>query len=180
MQEIYWAKLQLVDWQVYSAATETGLCYIGSPGASFEELKTWVQKCFNNVQLIESKVTFELYQDELNEYLNEKRRDFTLPLDLYGTAFQLKVWEILQAIPYGEVVSYMDIAERLGNPGAVRAVGSAIGANPVLIVVPCHRVITKGGKLGGFRAGLAMKKQLLALEADALKIGKEHQIGEAT
>lgn len=173
MQEIYWAKIQLADWQVYSAATGKGLCYIGSPGASFDELKTWVQKRFKNVQLIEKEEIFQPYKDELMEYLNEDRQAFTMPLDLYGTAFQLKVWEALQSIPYGEVVSYMDIAERLENPGAVRAVGGAIGANPILIAVPCHRVITKDGKLGGFRAGVAMKKQLLTLEESDLQIRKE-------
>lgn len=164
MQEIYWAKIQLDNWQVYCAATEKGLCYIGSPDASMEELKTWVETRFSKIQLVENEVIFQAYRDELMEYLIGDRQEFTMSLDLYGTAFQLKVWEMLQAIPYGEVVSYMDIAERLQNPGAVRAVGGAIGANPVLIGVPCHRVITKNGKLGGFRAGLAMKKQLLELE----------------
>lgn len=178
MQEVYWAKIQLDDWQVYCVATEKGLCYIGSPNASIEELKTWVKKRFNNIQLVENEVMFQPYRDELMEYLSEDRQEFTISLDLYGTDFQLKVWEILQSIPYGEVVSYMDIAERLQNPGAVRAVGGAIGANPVLIAVPCHRVITKDGKLGGFRAGLAMKKQLLGLESSVMKTRKEHRIGE--
>ena len=87
-----------------------------------------------------------------------------MPIDLHGTPFQQIVWKALQEIPYGQTVSYSDIAERIEKPNAVRAVGTAIGANPVLIIVPCHRVIAKSGKLGGFRAGLEMKEQLLELE----------------
>ena len=85
-------------------------------------------------------------------------------MDLHGTPFQQSVWKALQEIPYGQTVSYSDIAERIEKPNAVRAVGTAIGANPVLIIVPCHRVIAKSGKLSGFRAGLEMKEQLLGLE----------------
>ncbi|MDM8102298.1 methylated-DNA--[protein]-cysteine S-methyltransferase [Oceanobacillus oncorhynchi] len=85
-------------------------------------------------------------------------------MDLKGTAFQESVWEALQHIPYGETVSYMNIAEKIEKPKAVRAVGAAIGANPVMILVPCHRVIAKDGKLTGFRGGIPMKESLLELE----------------
>ena len=104
------------------------------------------------------------YAVELVDYLEGRRKKFSLPMDLYGTPFQLTVWKALQEISFGQTVSYTDIAERIQRPSSVRAVGTAIGANPVLIIVPCHRVITKDGKLGGFRAGLEMKKQLLVLE----------------
>ena len=85
-------------------------------------------------------------------------------MDLHGTPFQMAVWEALRKIPFGVTVSYTDIAERIGKPSSVRAVGTAIGANPVLITVPCHRVIAKSGKLTGYRGGLDMKEQLLGLE----------------
>ena len=87
-----------------------------------------------------------------------------MPLDLYGTKFQKSVWTELQKIPFGETSTYSDIAEKINKPSAFRAVGSAIGANPVMIVIPCHRVIGKSGKLTGFRGGLLMKQKLLALE----------------
>ena len=88
------------------------------------------------------------------EYLEGKRREFDLPLDLRGTPFQLEVWDALRRIPYGETRSYADIAAALGRDNAsTRAVGTANGANPISLVVPCHRVINKGGKLGGYAGG---------------------------
>jgi len=97
--------------------------------------------------------------------LDGQRKNFTAAITLHGTAFQQSVWQALLEIPHGETVSYSDIAERIGNPKAVRAVGTAIGANPMLIIVPCHRVIGKNGSLTGFRGGLEMKIQLLDLES---------------
>lgn len=101
---------------------------------------------------------------ELEEYFAGRRRDFSVPLDMDGTAFQRKVWKALSEIPYGEVRSYGQIARRVGNPKASRAVGSANGANPVAIIVPCHRVIAADGSLGGFGGGLPNKNYLLDLE----------------
>jgi len=90
---------------------------------------------------------------------------FTIPLDLRaGTAFQQAVWRMLQTIPYGETRSYAWVARQIGKPKATRAVGAACGANPVPIVVPCHRVVASDGSLGGFSGGLALKRRLLALE----------------
>ncbi len=106
---------------------------------------------------------FGIYQ-QLQEYLEHRRKTFSLPLDLYGTEFQLKVWEQLQKIPYGETVSYKTIAEKIGNVKAVRAVGGANGANPIPIIIPCHRVINENGKLGGYTGGINIKKKLLELE----------------
>ncbi len=104
------------------------------------------------------------YARELTDYLEGRRSSFTVPHDLKGTAFQRAVWEALGRIPYGQTVTYSDIAQEVGRPAAVRAVGAAIGANPVMIVVPCHRVIGKNGALTGFRGGLGMKTRLLELE----------------
>jgi AraC family transcriptional regulator of adaptative response/methylated-DNA-[protein]-cysteine methyltransferase len=89
----------------------------------------------------------------------------TLDLQLRGTAFQIKVWEALISIPPGAAVSYGDIARRIGNPGAIRAVGSAVGRNPVSLVIPCHRVIRETGALGNYRWGVTRKKLLLGWEA---------------
>ncbi len=101
---------------------------------------------------------------ELKEYFAGARREFSLPLDLRGTDFQRQVWQALREIPYGETRTYGDIAARTGNPHACRAVGMANHKNPLLIVIPCHRVIGASGALTGFGAGMDVKEKLLRLE----------------
>lgn len=103
---------------------------------------------------------------QLDEYFAGRRREFDLPLDLRGTEFQRRVWAQLCRIPYGETRSYQDIAAALGNAKASRAVGMANNRNPVVIVVPCHRVVGKGGSLVGYAGGLDRKEFLLKLEAE--------------
>ena len=102
---------------------------------------------------------------ELTEYSQGRRREFAVPLDLQGTAFQQSVWQALLAVPYGETRTYGEIAAQVGRPTAARAVGAAVGANPVCVIVPCHRILGAGGSLTGFAYGLARKKQLLELES---------------
>ena len=104
---------------------------------------------------------------QLGEYFKGQRRTFDLPLALQGTAFQRRVLEALQAIPYGETRSYKDIAAAIGQPKAVRAVGAANARNPIPIIIPCHRVIGSDGSLTGFGGGLEVKQTLLRLEAEA-------------
>ncbi len=102
---------------------------------------------------------------QLEEYFAGRRLVFRLPLDLdQGTPFQRRVWKALLDIPYGATVTYKDIATAIGQPSAVRAVGSANGSNPIPIVVPCHRVVASGGKIGGYGGGLPAKTKLLDLE----------------
>ena len=101
---------------------------------------------------------------QLQEYFVGQRTGFDLPLAPKGTEFQRAVWRQLQEIPYGETISYGELARRVGNPKASRAVGSANGANPLPIVIPCHRVIAGDGSMGGFGGGLPTKEILLALE----------------
>lgn len=101
---------------------------------------------------------------ELDEYFDGKRTTFDLPIRLSGTVFQMQVWKALQEIPYGTTCSYGEIAKKIGNPKACRAVGGANNKNQILIVVPCHRVIGTDGKLVGFGAGLMAKQYLLELE----------------
>ena len=102
---------------------------------------------------------------QLSEYLKGERKSFDLPLRMMGTDFQQRVWNALLKIPYGETRSYKQIAEAIGNPKAVRAVGMANNRNPLLIVVPCHRVIGADGKLVGYGAGIEKKEFLLRLES---------------
>ena len=101
---------------------------------------------------------------QLDEYFSGRRREFDLPIRMKGTAFQLEDWEALKSIPYGETVSYGEIARRIGRPKASRAVGMANHSNPISIIVPCHRVIGKNGKLTGYGGGLNVKQMLLELE----------------
>jgi methylated-DNA-[protein]-cysteine S-methyltransferase len=101
---------------------------------------------------------------QLDEYFQQKRTTFDLPLRTEGTAFQRSVWSALQTIPYGTTISYGQLADRINKRAAVRAVGAANGANPIPIVIPCHRVIGADGSLTGFGGGLALKEQLLTLE----------------
>lgn len=102
---------------------------------------------------------------QLKDYFSQKRVRFDLPLQLYGTPFQKDAWEALLNIPYGQTISYEAQARAIGNPKACRAIGSANGANPLSIIIPCHRVIAKDGRLGGYGGGLAQKKWLLDLES---------------
>ena len=106
----------------------------------------------------------QIYVGELEEYFCGTRRQFTFPLDLRGTDFQLACWRALQTIPYGETRSYADIARAVGKPAAFRAVGMANNRNPIAIVVPCHRVVASDGTLCGYGGGLHVKRKLLELE----------------
>jgi methylated-DNA-[protein]-cysteine S-methyltransferase len=101
---------------------------------------------------------------QLRAYFDGQLRKFEVPLDMQGTGFQMRCWRQLETIPYGETRSYLQIATAIGSPQAVRAVGAANGANPVPIIVPCHRVIGASGKLVGYGGGLPLKKRLLELE----------------
>jgi methylated-DNA-[protein]-cysteine S-methyltransferase len=112
--------------------------------------------------------TIKEAHQQLTEYLKGERKTFDLPLNLKGTDFQKQVWMALCDIPYGETRSYKQIAESIGNPKAVRAVGMANNRNPLLIVVPCHRVIGANGKLVGYGAGIEKKEFLLRLEKSLL------------
>jgi methylated-DNA-[protein]-cysteine S-methyltransferase len=108
--------------------------------------------------------------EQLREYFDGDRNEFTLPLAPRGNAFELRVWEALRAIPYGETVSYGEIARRIGSPAAARAVGLANGRNPIAVIVPCHRVIGADGSLTGYGGGLERKRYLLDLEAGRLAL----------
>ena len=107
---------------------------------------------------------------QLHLYFACKLREFDLPLRPEGTSFQKMVWRELQKVPYGETLSYGELACRVGKPNASRAVGAANGANPIPIVIPCHRVIGANGKLTGFGGGLPIKEKLLALESAQLRL----------
>lgn len=167
---LYWSLLQFRNWKFYIAATSKGLVFVGSQNKPIEELFEWANKRLPGSLLVEDDEMLEPYAVEIIQYLEGKRETFSVPFDYIGTPFQLAVWQALCDIPYGQTKSYSDIANAINKPAAVRAVGAAIGANPVLITVPCHRVIGKNGTLTGYRGGLEMKTLLLDLEKRASSI----------
>ena len=142
--------------EILIACDEEGLKYIGFPSGkgAVQPDPAWIHR---ERGLSDAK-------RQLDEYFKGKRRVFDLKLAPHGTDFQLAVLEALQAIPYGQTRSYQDIAESIGKPKAVRAVGAANGRNPLPIIIPCHRVIGANGSLTGFGGGLPAKRFLLELE----------------
>lgn len=175
--EVYWGTLMHPIFQnrpLYLAATSQGLCLITLPNESFDTLRAWVDKKIPEAVLVDDSKRVSGYVRQLQEYLEGSRQLFTLPFDLRGTAFQVSVWRALTQIPYGQIRSYSDIAEIVSSPKAVRAVGAANGANPIPIVIPCHRVIGKNAALTGFRGGLQVKEELLRLEGFYDYIHKGH------
>jgi AraC family transcriptional regulator of adaptative response/methylated-DNA-[protein]-cysteine methyltransferase len=154
------------------AATDEGLCLLefGEParlGPQIERLRAR----FELPAVPGRNRHLDLAERELREYFAGKLRDFTVPVVIRGTLFQEKVWRALLRIPYGATRSYGDVARTVGSPAAVRAVGTANGSNRIAIIIPCHRVVNTGGKLGGYGGGLHRKKFLLDLEGEALASG---------
>jgi AraC family transcriptional regulator of adaptative response/methylated-DNA-[protein]-cysteine methyltransferase len=145
------------------AATERGVCAI-SLGDDPEVLVRDLQDCFDAAELVGDDPAFARVVATVIGLVEDPRRRSTLPLDIRGTAFQERVWQALRQIGPGTTVTYAEIAARIGSPGAVRAVGAACGANPVAVVVPCHRVVRTDGGLSGYRWGIERKSALLQRE----------------
>ncbi len=136
------------------AGDERGLCRIEFPGMDIKPAASWLR----------SDRVFGAAIEQLREYFEGRRTKFDLQLAFAGTSFQRRVWEELRRIPYGKTISYGELARRVGNARASRAVGAANGSNPIPIVIPCHRVIGADGSLTGFGGGVSIKKFLLELE----------------
>jgi methylated-DNA-[protein]-cysteine S-methyltransferase len=151
-----------------SSTDRTGYAYYASPIGTIEIGGT--AAAITSILFVEQRredfanPLVERARDQVEAYFCRDRRAFDLPLALIGTPFQRQVWEQLRAIPYGQMVSYQDIANAVGRPKAVRAVGAANGQNPISIVVPCHRVVGSDGKLTGYGGGLWRKEWLLRHE----------------
>ena len=161
---VYWDLLEHQNWRLYLAAEESGLCFVGSLNGPFEELSAWAAARRPDQPLLQDRERLLPYVQEVTKYLSGETTAWELPVAYRGTPFQQAVWEALREIPYGVTRTYSDIAQQIGRPAAVRAVGAAIGANPVMLYIPCHRVVGKDGALTGFRGGLEMKSLLLELE----------------
>jgi AraC family transcriptional regulator of adaptative response/methylated-DNA-[protein]-cysteine methyltransferase len=151
---------------VMIAATDRGICSVrfgDSEAALTEELSA----NFPGAQIAPAEATFESRTRAVIEHIDNPRAGHDLPLDIRGTAFQMRVWQALREIPAGKTESYAQVAARAGSPAAVRAVGSACAANPVAVLVPCHRAVRSDGGLSGYRWGVERKRQLLEKEATA-------------
>src|SRR5215467_1537123 len=155
-ETVYYSVIESPIGKLLLAATDRGLRYLhfggDLPARSNREL--W----------IEAPDVLRPYEEQLHAYFRGELRDFTCKLDLAGTEFQKKCWKALLRIPYGKTRSYADVAREVGSPKAFRAVGQANHNNPIAIIVPCHRVITSSGTLGGYGGGLHVKRQLLDME----------------
>ncbi len=164
MTILYTAELDSPIGRLRLASTEQGLAYIELPHASGRGLLGWRQRHALEATLRESFAHNRTNATQIREYLESKRVDFDLVLDLRGTDFQRSVWQEVASIPHGETRSYADVAKGIGRPRAMRAVGAAIGANPIPLVIPCHRVIGSRGQLQGYAGGTSLKARLLAME----------------
>jgi methylated-DNA-[protein]-cysteine S-methyltransferase len=156
---------------VWMACSERGVCKVVFPAEGAKAtLDRWLAAHLPASEVTPTSAQLEHTSSELAEYFAGIRHDFTLPLDLRGSAFHQRVWLALTQIPYGRTVSYGNLARTLGAPRAARAVGAACGANPVPIIAPCHRVLGSDGSLHGFGGGLSVKAWLLQHEGVLLDL----------
>lgn len=146
----------------YSYQTKIGTIFIKEEENKISQIGILKQEKIEEERKETALIKIAYYQ--IQEYLEGKRKEFDLPLLMKGTTFQRKVWNALTTIPYGETRSYQEIAKQIGNEKAVRAVGGANHNNPIMIVVPCHRVIGKNKKMVGYAGGLELKEKLLEIE----------------
>ncbi|MEP0909327.1 bifunctional DNA-binding transcriptional regulator/O6-methylguanine-DNA methyltransferase Ada [Leptolyngbya sp. GB1-A1] len=171
-KQIRYAIMQLPPWGTAKqpsfgwllvAATQQGLCSVRL-GETALELEQELQQEFKAAQLQPDDPELQQWVQHLLDYLGGAQALPALPIDVQATAFQIRVWEALRAIPLGTTASYSDIAQQIGQPKSVRAVARACASNPIALVIPCHRVIQKGGGLSGYRWGIDRKQELLSLE----------------
>jgi len=156
---------------MFACATDKGLCLLEFTDRRLLEWEfTDLRKRLNAVILPGENEYLEQVQVEVNEYLEGKRKEFSVILDPIGTEFQQEVWKILQQIPFGETWSYLEQATRMGNSKAVRAVATANGYNKIGFIIPCHRVIGSNGDLTGYGGGIGRKKWLIEMEHEKLRI----------
>jgi O-6-methylguanine DNA methyltransferase len=164
MEIVHTAEFETPFGLMLCASTDQGLAFVRLPRASGRGLSGWLQRFAPDAAVRSAYAPNREAIQQVRQYLEGKRQAFELSLDIRGTEFQRRVYAALLAIPFGETRTYGEVAQHIGQPNAVRAVGAANGANPLALVVPCHRVVASGGKLGGYGGGRALKKQLLAME----------------
>jgi O-6-methylguanine DNA methyltransferase len=164
-QVYYWVANIGFLGELRLAATERGLCKLSLQGDSEDAFRARLMSDFAPQRIAyQKKPLISSALNEIQAYLEGQLQRFTTPLDLRGTAFQKSVWAQVQRIPYGTTSTYRDLAERIGKPKSVRAVGAANAANPLPVFIPCHRVIGVDGSLRGYGGGIAIKAALIQLE----------------
>jgi methylated-DNA-[protein]-cysteine S-methyltransferase len=153
---------------IYIASTDKGVCKISVPRQTKKDFFRWLRDNFDDSEVVDNKSRNKEVMDQLNRYFNGKLAKFTVALDMRGTPFQLRVWKELQKISYGTTISYKQLAKRLGTSRGFQAIGRANAANPVPIIVPCHRVLGTDGTLIGYDSGVKTKEFLLKLEGSLM------------
>jgi AraC family transcriptional regulator of adaptative response/methylated-DNA-[protein]-cysteine methyltransferase len=159
----WWMGLSDLGWMLIGATTR-GICWLTfgeEPGAMLEELRA----AFPKATLSNDESRLYAWFERVRDFVLLPREALDLPVDIQGTAFQSRVWKALRQIPLGDTVSYGDVAKRLGEPAATRAVASACAKNQIAVLIPCHRVIAADGRMAGYRWGTERKRQLLEREA---------------
>jgi len=149
---------------IYVASTEKGVCKISVPRQTKRDFLRWLRENFDESDVVDNKSRNKEVIDQLTRYFNGRLARFGVSVDLIGTPFQTRVWKELLRIPYGTTISYKQLARRIGTSKGFQAVGRANAANPVPIIVPCHRVIGTDGSLVGYASGIKTKEFLLKLE----------------
>ena len=163
---VFLSQYQFSFGTLHLASSERGLCAVAFPREA-AGMRRWLTRRFDQGDFGSLPETSEVLREavaQLRAYFAGELRRFTLPLDLIGTEFQQKVWRAVQRVPYGETCAYGEVARRIGHPQAARAVGAANGANPLPIIIPCHRVVGADGGLVKYGGGVEMKRKLLDLE----------------
>ncbi len=153
---------------VRTAATDKGLAVIALPGESRRAYEGRIERLFPGHEIASGGTINKQAERQICSFINGRLKKFTVRLDPHGTTFQKKVWRRVGKIPHGRTMTYGEIARAVGNAGASRAVGAANGANPLPLIVPCHRVVASTG-LGGYGGGLKLKKRLLKMEGALLE-----------
>jgi len=162
---IVWASMRSHLGVIRVATTPRGVCKITLGKETAEDFLRWLERHVGSApRKPERSALVALALNQIAEYLQGQRHEFDLPLDLRGTEFQRRVWAAVASIPYGQTRTYAQVAQIIGQFKAVRAVGAANGANPLPLVVPCHRVLGSDGSLTGYGGGLDVKRKLLEME----------------
>ena len=169
METLFYSRLKSFAGPLVIGVSSRGMALLEFDRGNFPRKAHWPDVVWQ-----ESTEATRKYVRELEEYFSGSRREFSFPLDLRGTPFQVKCWRALLDIPYGETRTYADIARAVGQPKGFRAVGLANNRNPIAIVVPCHRVIASDGTLCGYGGGLDLKRKLLELEG--VRLGENPQL----
>jgi O-6-methylguanine DNA methyltransferase len=164
MGTLFYATMKSSIGSLTLVASDEGLFYVFLPVKGRGVTETLLRKKLPGIRFVKDEIRLKKPMQQLREYFEGKRTAFSVALDLRGTAFQKKVWTALASVQYGGIDSYGGIARKIRKPGAARAVGAACGANPVPIIIPCHRIVGKDGSLTGFAGGLGIKRRLLELE----------------